>query len=228
MTSNIWLKGITLTLVAVSIFSCGNKKNVKQNKLIERPKAVQTTSPTASGSPSSGNATTTSSTPTTTSAEAPQNATVVAQAAEAGLSISWNSTEVLEESGQHAVLLNQFTFNSKVISINSTLDWSGLGGNGDIKNCSENDLPYSVDWNDKQTGPDFWAVGKTVCLIDGEVHVGLDFFAWNGNKMLAEKVLLNITDATLATQISKEFNNDGNRQYLINWVIAEAIKIINL
>jgi hypothetical protein len=137
---------------------------------------------------------------------------------QAQLSIAWLSTDILEDSLQHAVLLNEFVMNGKRIATTTRLDWSGENGNGNIKNCFEDNLPYAVDFNDQQVGSDYWAIGKTECLIDGEVHVGLDFFAWNERGLISEKVLINISDATLASLITKEFSLDQNRTYLPDWI----------
>lgn len=235
MKTNLWIKGLTLSLVAVSILSCGNKKNEKQSKSIVRPTATATqstagnsTNGTNTGTtPSSGNGTTGSTSTTTGPADAPGNAAATIQAqSQAQLDINWNSTEILEESGQHALLNNKFTFNNVTLDVQSLLDWRGINNSGDIKNCDEANLPYDVDWNDKQTGPSYWAVGKTVCLIDSEVHVGLDFFAWNEKGMIAEKVLLNISEAKLVRNIVKTFYDDNNRMYLPTWVNEQADYVI--
>jgi len=158
-------------------------------------------------------------------ADAPSNQSEGQKAIEqANLSIQWESTEIISDSGQHAELVNLFSLNNQQISTTTRLDWSGVAGEGDIKNCNEDNIPYEVDFNAEQTGPQFWAVGKTVCLINGYVHVALDFFTWNQNGLISEKVLLNISETELASLIVKEFSKNGAAKPLPQWVNEIATK----
>jgi len=203
-------------LIAISMLlgSCSGF-NLDQGRVIERPQPISTRVEAETPNSSAPNRTEIPMGP----ADAPTNQIEGQKAAQiANLKIQWDRTEILEESGQHTKLLQLFTLNDLQVSTTSNFSWRGVNGEGNIRNCRDSNLPYEVDFNQNQTGPNFWAIGKTVCLIDGFVHVGLDFFTWNSNGMISEKVLLNISEAELASLIVKEFSLDNNRTFLLDWV----------
>jgi hypothetical protein len=211
-----------LSSLIVSIFvlsACSGFNLDYGNRIIVRPKALQ-----ASSDQNTNNYSNSTTIPDQASrpigpADASSNPIEEHKAIkQANLSIQWESTEIISDSGQHVELLNLFLLNNTRISTTTTIDWSGVNGEGNIKNCNESNLPYEVDYYSEQSGPDYWAIGKTVCLINGKVHVGLDFFTWNQNGIISEKILLNVSETELASLIVKEFSENGSTKYLPLWI----------